>query len=399
MSSAPKHTKTPSLFMITACLLGLAFDGVANEPTSFPSVDELQLDNTLPDPFRFFGSDRRVRTREGWSRRRAEILRMVQHYSSGPAFPQTHNAKALSLESKEVYSGKATHYSVRLAVGPGHAIRCRFEYVVPNTGKPTPLLYYICPRSEYAEETVPWREKIVDRGYAFAWVIPGQFNGYEDHGPVKDAFPDTPGNTMMAWIWGINEVVHYLEQTHEIDKVIVTGTSRFGKTAAMAGALNERIDLTAPVTGGFGVRRFNLQDQKQPASAFAKRCWSNDVFPTFAGQLNKMPIDQHFVGALIAPRGLLAIMGVENTHKNVGHVEAYEALVPVYEWLGVKDRLGLYDHAPEGHGIVEDDMYTILDFADKIFYGKSPTSGKAFDRISNPDIVGFDWAPPETPAR
>jgi hypothetical protein len=162
----------------------------------------------------------------------------------------------------------------------------------------------------------------------------------------------------------------------------------------MAGALNERIGLTVPVTGGFGVRRFNAKDQKQPASAFAGRCWSNDVFPTFAGQLNKLPVDQHFVGALIAPRGLLAIMGDENTYKNVGHIEAYEALVPVYEWLDAKDKLGLYDHAPRGHGFGEDDFFTILDFADQIFYGKKPRSGKAFDQISNPDLVGFEWEAP-----
>ena len=107
-----------------------------------------------------------------------------------------------------------------------------------------------------------------------------------------------------------------------------------------------------------------------------------------------MPIDQHFVGALIAPRGLLGIMGEENNDKNVGHIEAYEALVPVYEWLGAKDKLGLYDHAPRGHGFGEDDVFTILDFADQLFYGKKPESGKAFDQISNPDLVGFEWKAP-----
>jgi hypothetical protein len=266
---------------------------------------------------------------------------------------------------------------------------------MPNTDGAKPLLFYICPRTEYAEETTPWREKIIDRGYAFVWVIVGQFNGYKDHGPVKDAFPKVKGNTMMAWVWGINEVIHYLDKAHNIDNVIVTGTSRFGKTASMAGAVNERIGLTVPVTGGFGVRRFNVKDQKQPASAFAGRCWSNEVFPTFAGRLNRMPVDQHFVGALIAPRGLLAIMGDENTHKNVGHIEAYEALVPVYEWLGARNKLGLYDHAPRGHGFGKDDFFTILDFADQIFYGKNPGSGRAFDQIANPDLVGFEWeAPP-----
>ncbi len=385
----PAMILSASVLIVAAAIVGGARAG---DP--FPSVGKLPTDNMLPDPFRFFGSERRVKDQRDWDTRRAEMLRMVQHYVSGPAFPQTHNAKLKKLQSKKVYNGKAILYTATLAMGPDHAIDCTLDYLLPTGDGPWPLLVYICPKRQQAEETIPWRERIIDRGYAFAWVIPGQFNGYKDNGPVKDAFPDVKGNTMMAWVWGINEVIDYLDEAHHIDHVIITGTSRFGKTASMAGALNQRIGLTVPVTGGFGVRRFNAKDQKQPASAFVGRCWSNDVFPTFAGQLNRMPVDQHFVGALIAPRGLLAIMGDENTHKNVGHIEAYEALVPVYQWLGAKDKLGLYDHTPHGHGIVEDDFSTMLDFADQLFYGKKPTSGKAFDQISNPDLVGFQWEAP-----
>ncbi len=386
-----------SLMILLACLLGLApiFQEAAHAQEKYPSVDKLQVVNKLPNPFQFFGSDRKVKTRSDWKERRAEMLRMVQHYSSGPAFPQTYNARVENLKVKKIYNGKATHYTASLAVGPRHSIQYELEYIMPNTAGPKPLLLYICPRAEFANESIPWREKMIDRGYAFAWVFVGRFQGYKAHGPVKDAFPEIKGNTMMAWVWAVNEMIDYLEKTHKIDKVIVTGTSRFGKTAAMAGALNERIDLTVPVCGGFGVRRFNGKDQKQPASAFANRCWSNDVFPTFAGQLNKLPIDQHFVGALIAPRGLLAIMGAENEDKNIGHIEAYESLIPVYEWLGAKDKLGLYNHAPVGHAFVEDDYFTILDFADQIFYDKKPRSGKRFNQISNPDLVGFEWKAPE----
>jgi|GEM_PF-2750551 len=338
----------------------------------FPSVDELPIAEKLPDPFQFFESDRKVKNQEDWKERRDEILRMLQHYVSGPAFSQTHNAKLVDQKVTKVYSGKAIHYDTNLAAGPNHSIRCRFEFVRPAKEGPCPILIYICPRKEYSEETLPWREEIIDRGYAFALIIPGQFNGYEDDGQVKEAFPKVKGNTMMAWVWGINEVVHYLENTYKTDKVIIIGTSRFGKTAAMVGVMNERIDLTVPVTGGFGVRRFNIRDQKQPASAFIGRCWSNDVFPTFAGQLNKLPVDQHLVGSLIAPRGLLAIMGDENEDKNVGHIKSYEALVPVYQWLGAKEKLKLHNHSPRGHGIGKGDFFTALDFADRIFYAKQP---------------------------
>ena len=41
-----------------------------------------------------------------------------------------------------------------------------------------------------------------------------------------------------------------------------------------------------------------------------------------------------------------------------------------------------------------DDLHTVLDFSDLIFYGKKPDSGKRFDQISNPDLVGFKWEAP-----
>ena len=366
----------------------------AKTDDTYPPVDELPVLKKLPDPFRFFQSDRRVANLQDWKQRQDEIRRLDVHYSAGPAFPQTHNLTIENIEATKVYGGKATHFKATGVVGPNDAIKCRFEYVLPKAEGPTPLIFYICPRKDFADECLPWQEKIVERGYAFAWAIPGQFNGYGDEGPVKDAFPKVKGNTMMAWIWGINELLHHLDTKHEFDKIIITGTSRFGKTATAAGIVNENIDLTVPVTGGFAVELFNLTNNKMSAEQMAKKCYANEVMTTFAGQLERLPIDQHFRGALIAPRAYLGIMGAENDKKNRSHIEAYEALVPVYEWLGIKHKLGLYDHSPHGHGICEDDFHTIMDFADQIFYGKQPKSGKVFDQISNPDLIGFDWKAP-----
>ena len=56
-------------------------------------------------------------------------------------------------------------------------------------------------------------------------------------------------------------------------------------------------------------------------------------------------------------------MGAEKPPFNQGHVETYDALVPVYKWLGAEKKLGLYDHAPEGHGVTNKDLHIILDFA------------------------------------
>jgi hypothetical protein len=34
-----------------------------------------------------------------------------------------------------------------------------------------------------------------------------------------------------------------------------------------------------------------------------------------------------------------------------------------------------------------------------IFYDKKPKSGKAFDQISNPDFIGFEWEAPVSKAQ
>lgn len=75
-------------------------------------------------------------------------------------------------------------------------------------------------------------------------------------------------------------------------------------------------------------------------------------------------------------------------------VEAYEALVPIYEWLGASYELVLLYHSPHRHGICEGDIHSIVDFAGETIFGRKPASGKAFNQIGNPNLTGFDWKAP-----
>ena len=57
---------------------------------------------------------------------------------------------------------------------------------------------------------------------------------------------------LMAWAWGVSRVIDALETVDTIDtrKVVVTGHSRYGKAALIAGAFDERIALTVPSHSG-----------------------------------------------------------------------------------------------------------------------------------------------------
>ena len=60
-----------------------ALDGLRWADTRYPDPFDLPESFTLPDPYRFFGQDRRVETAADWEERRAEILDLAQFYEYG----------------------------------------------------------------------------------------------------------------------------------------------------------------------------------------------------------------------------------------------------------------------------------------------------------------------------
>jgi hypothetical protein len=63
-------------------------------------------------------------------------------------------------------------------------------------------------------------------------------------------------SAMIAWVWGVSRIIDALERTPNANintkKMAVTGCSRDGKGALMAGAFESRIALTIPQESGSG---------------------------------------------------------------------------------------------------------------------------------------------------
>ena len=64
----------------------------------------------------------------------------------------------------------------------------------------------------------------------------------------------TTGACCRAWAWGASRIVDYLETDPSIDKnkLIITGVSRTGKAALIAGAFDDRWAMVAPVASSGG---------------------------------------------------------------------------------------------------------------------------------------------------
>jgi hypothetical protein len=100
--------------------------------------------------------------------------------------------------------------------------------------------------------------------------------------------------------------------------------------------------------------------------------WLSDNAKGFEGEnINRLPFDAHFARALIAPRPLLTIDGLDDTWANpYGAQVSWLAAQPVYDMLGAGDNNAI--HMREGgHAYNEHDWQAALSFCDEKLRGKN----------------------------
>jgi hypothetical protein len=202
--------------------------------------------------------------------------------------------------------------------------------------------------------------------------------------------PDEWG-TISAWAWGASRAIDYLQTDKAVDpkQIAITGASRLGKTALWAGAQDQRIAAVfAVVPGEMGaslIRRDWGETLDDMAQNFDWQFAGN--LQKWVGKWNDLPVDQHLLIALCAPRPVYVNGGLSDQWSDPkGEFLALVSTGPVYRLLGGKD-LGVRDLPPldqpitsgdlafhyhsRGHTAVPEDWKAFLDFAERHFRSMS----------------------------
>jgi hypothetical protein len=171
---------------------------------------------------------------------------------------------------------------------------------------------------------------------------------------------------LMAWAWGVGRVIDAVEEVESSlgissKKLGVTGCSRNGKGALVAGAFNCRIALTVvQESGSGGVGCWRISDamkasgiDTQTASEIVgENVWFSQRFNSWTSKITSLPYDHHQLMCLISESGK-ALLVIENGGIDwLGPRSNYGCSVAArkcFEKAGYADHMGYSMAASQDH--------------------------------------------------
>ncbi len=385
----------------------------------------------LPDPL-VANDGSRIKTADEWTRkRRPEILRLFEAEVYGRAPKQKPELRFhVDSEDRGALGGKAIRKQVTIHVStPRGQLPLHLLLYIPKTDRPVPVflgLNFLGNQSIHNDpgitlsnswingkpeagivdhrateasrgaEASRWQvEQVVNRGYAVATMCCDDIDPDFDDGFQNGVHPlfyragqtrpdaDEWG-TIAAWAWGLSRALDYLETDKSVDakRVAVIGHSRLGKTAVWAGACDQRFAMVVSNCSGCGGAALSKRIFGETVGLINTHFphWFCHNFRKYNDREDQLPVDQHELIALIAPRPVYVASASEDRSADpLGEFLSIKNAEPVYRLFGtaglgadvmppVDQPIGdaMRYHVRTGkHDITAYDWQQYLDFADR----------------------------------
>ncbi len=258
-------------------------------------------------------------TPENWHARRQQLLQILQEQEYGlvPQLSATVTAKKLS-EQREC-AGLSVLTCWQLTVKTEYGEHSFPIYAnVPCDKESCPFIILPNFHSLPAGKYLPM-EEVAGRGYAtisihYEAISPDRENGFvdpmaamlraaaRDAGVPEEALPAR----IAVWAWSVCRVLDWALTQPGLDgtKAAVLGHSRLGKTALLAGALDERFAAVLVNDSGCSGDALAKDKTGERIRDITKNFshWSCGNYKQYIGKDEQLPFDQHWLVAACAPR-------------------------------------------------------------------------------------------------
>lgn len=348
-------------------------DANSDDPDRAPNYNEYKANPYLyyPDPLTTF-SGKKVKNAKQWRReRRPELVKVFEDEIYGsipdnvPAIRwEVVKEERIDMEGipciRRDLSGVADNSAC-----PSIEVRLQAQVTWPETAKgPVPVIMefgFIFPAGmSFNFPGRPpgksWQQQVVERGWAAAVISTGSIQADGGYGLRSGIIgltnrgnfrKPTDWGVLRAWGWGASKLLDYFETEPRFDatKVAIEGVSRNGKAALVTMAFDERFAAALVASAGEGGsspwRRDCGESLGNLAGAGEYHWMAGNFIKYGADPLceNDLPIDQHELIALCAPRPCFISSGTWDADKwqdLIGMFMATVKATPVYELLGEK---------------------------------------------------------------